>query len=112
MNVLDAGQTCGQTCSCTSGQLRPTGVALLLLAVPSTVATAAADALSVEEIAALTGRAERTVRRLVARWEAQGFPRVTRAATDSRKWRLLVDRADFDAYCRGEIPERLYAEAA
>lgn len=69
----------------------------------------AADALSVEEIAALTGRAERTVRRLVATWYARQWPRVTRTAVGSRKWAYRVDRADFEAYCAGEQPERLAA---
>lgn len=82
------------------------------LAVTLVVVDSTADALSCEEIAARTGKPLRTVQRQVAKWAKQGWPRVTRAATDSRKWRLLVVREDYEALGRLDFPEHLFAEAA
>jgi len=59
--------------------------------------------LTVEQIADLLGRPPRTVRRQVARWLAQQWPRVRRATCRGYAGgRLMVDRDSFDAYCRGE----------
>lgn len=69
-------------------------------------APAPADAaawLTVEQLGALLPGCRRTLQRRVARWFADQWPRVRRVTCRGYpEGRFEVERATFDAYCRGE----------
>lgn len=68
--------------------------------------------LTVEDLTRECGWSLRTARRRVHAWQERGWPRVKREATDSRKWRLLVERDSFDRYCAGEVDPPAIEDAA
>lgn len=71
-----------------------------------------AEWLDAATVARDCGWSLRTAQRRIAGWQRDGWPRVKREATDSRKWRLLVERASFELYCRGVIDPPPANEAA
>jgi hypothetical protein len=65
------------------------------------MAPAAAEWLPVEAVAESLGWSLRTTQRRVAEWSREGWVATKREATDSRKWRTLVERASLDAFLAG-----------
>jgi hypothetical protein len=57
------------------------------------------DRLTVEDVARLHSWSLRTARRRVSEWAASGAVRVVRQHVPGARWRLLVERASYDAYC-------------
>ena len=60
---------------------------------------------TVDDLIARTGLKPYEARRRDAEWERRGFPRVRREACRGiAAGRKVVNRADFEAYLRGELP--------